>query len=138
VAKIKARLGSDSATTVEQQAEENNGQGVMIGSIALEVPLVMQDNRVLVPFRPIAEALGAEVEWDAQTQTVIMTAGERTVELAIGSTTSLVDGEPVAIDVAAGIYEEQTYVPLRFVSDALGAEVNWDNESKTVSIFTEP
>ncbi|HBX22284.1 MAG TPA: hypothetical protein DEF34_01415 [Desulfotomaculum sp.] len=138
VAKIKARLDAGSAPVVKQQDEENNGQNVMIGSLTIDVPLVMQDNRVLVPFRPIAEALGAEVSWDAQTQTVTMTAGERTVELAIGSTAPLVNGEPTAIDVPAGIYYEQTYVPLRFVGDALGAEVKWDNETKTVSIVTEP
>jgi len=88
--------------------------------------------------RPIAEALEAQVYWDSETQTVIMTNEEKIVELAIGSTAPLINGEPVVIDVPAVIYNDQTYVPLRFVSNALGTEVNWDNESKTVIIVKEP
>jgi len=49
VAKIKARLGSDSAPAVGQLVKENSGEVVMVGSLALDVPLVMEDNRVLVP-----------------------------------------------------------------------------------------
>lgn len=64
------------------------------------LPLLMKNNRILVPYRAIAKKLGAAVEWDAVNQIVIMTDGENTVMLKIGSATALVNGEPVELDVA--------------------------------------
>ena len=102
--------------------------------LVLDVPPIIQEGRALVPFRAIGEALGATVNWDSQTQTVIMSLDGTTVSLRIGDMHAYVNGQQVSLDVPALIINGRTMVPLRFVSEALGAEVSWDSEARQVII----
>ncbi|RJX19277.1 MAG: hypothetical protein C4575_08875 [Desulforudis sp.] len=101
---------------------------------SFDVPPVMEQGRVLVPMRAIFQALGAELEWDGATETVTATRGRTTVILTIGSRTVFKNGSPVVLDVPAKIINGRTVVPLRFVSEALGAGVDWDAVAQTVTI----
>lgn len=85
------------------------------------------NGRTLVPLRVIFEELDAEVKWDAKTQTVHATRGKTNMSLKIGSTQTTLNGKTVRIDTPAMIKQGRTYVPLRFVSESLGAEVKWDS-----------
>lgn len=88
--------------------------------------------RVFVPLRGVFENMGASVVYAAGT---INAQGRgHSVQLHIGSTNATVDGHAVSIDVAPFIIGASTYVPLRFVSQALGATVNWDNANRIVAI----
>jgi len=100
-----------------------------------EAPFQVLD-RTMVPMRSIFEALGAEVDWVEATQTVTATKGSTDVSLAIGGTSAQIDGRTVALDVPAMIRRGSTMVPLRFVSEALGADVSWSAATQTVSILT--
>jgi iron complex transport system substrate-binding protein len=102
--------------------------------LATDVSPYVQDDRVLVPFRALFEALGATVSWDAGNQVVTGTKEGREVRLTIGSRTAYVNGKPVELDVPAAITGDRTFVPLRFVAESLGAEVGWDNASQTVRV----
>ncbi len=93
---------------------------------------VIVGNSTLIPLRPIFEALGAEVEWDQDTRTVTATRGDITVKLSIGSARASVNGVEVTLDVPAQIKEDTTFVPLRFVSQALGASVDWDASCRVI------
>ena len=95
---------------------------------------IIQDGRTLVPLRAIFEALGAQVEWDAETQTV--TAGKRldNISLTIGKNELTKNGEATALDVPAQIIEGRTMVPARAISEALGAKVEWNAEVQMVTI----
>jgi peptide/nickel transport system substrate-binding protein len=99
-------------------------------------PPVVVDGHTMVPLRAIFEALGAAVRWDGATQTVTATRGTRTVTLTIGEAQALVDGRPITLAAPAQIIGERTMVPLRFVGEALGAEVQWLQQSSTVDITT--
>jgi hypothetical protein len=88
--------------------------------------------RVFVPLRAIFESLGASVVYDAGT--INATRGSTTIGLRIGSTHSTVNGDPYALDVAPFIYGETTFVPLRFVASSLGASVDYDANTRIVSI----
>ena len=86
----------------------------------------IQSGRVLVPMADIFDALGATVSWDASTQTVTGIKGDTSVILTIGSSTATIGEEEDNLDVPAQIVDGHTVVPLRFVSEALGAQVSWD------------
>lgn len=94
----------------------------------------MKDNRVLVPMRSIFNALGATVAWNAQTKTVTATKDGRKIELTIDSKRAKIDGKMYMLDVAPTISGQQTFVPTRFVSEALGASVKWDGKKRIVSL----
>ncbi|HTQ08912.1 MAG TPA: copper amine oxidase N-terminal domain-containing protein [Fimbriimonadaceae bacterium] len=94
------------------------------------------DGRVLVPLRGVFQQLGAQVNWDRYTQTITATKGDRRVRLTIGKRTATIDGSPVQVDVPPMIMQGTTMVPIRFVSEALGAQVRWDDAQQLVSINT--
>lgn len=93
--------------------------------------------RTLVPMRDIFEAVGATIQWDEATNTVIAVKGDSFVTLQIGSPKAFVNSKEYILDVNAVIKEDKTFVPLRFVSEALGAQVDWDNDNYAVIIATE-
>lgn len=94
----------------------------------------MIDGRLLVPLRGIFEALSADVLYDAATRSIKATKGETVVQLQLGSRTALIDGRTVYLDVPADTVGGRTMVPLRFVSESLGADVKWNGATKTVMI----
>ena len=80
------------------------------------------------------KALGAEVEWDDETKTVISEMGESTVTMQIGNKSITVDGVIKEIDVPAQIVNDRTLLPVRAVSESYGCLVDWDDATKTVII----
>jgi hypothetical protein len=90
--------------------------------------------RVLVPLRGVFERLGAFVQWDQQSNTVTAVRGDTQMALVIGSRQATVNGRAVILDVPALIVGGRTLVPLRFVSEAMGARVDWDAASRAVFI----
>lgn len=101
--------------------------------LVFDVPPVVEQGRTLVPLRAIFEALGAEVSWDSSTQTVTATKGGTEIKLVIGGL-AYKNGQPVELDVPARIVNDRTLVPVRFVSEALGARVNWDGKTQMATI----
>lgn len=95
---------------------------------------IIQNGRVLLPMRGIFESLGADVYWNANTQTVIGMRDQVKVQLTIGSQTAFLNGERVYLDVPAQIVNGRTLVPLRFVAQSLGMKVEWDEQTRTVYI----
>lgn len=92
--------------------------------------------RVMVPVRGVLEKLGAQVTWMAKTQEVVATTPKVDVTLKIGSKQARINGKDVPLDVPAQIISGSTMVPLRFVGEAMGAELKWDGVTRTVSITT--
>lgn len=100
--------------------------------------------RTLVPVRFIAEALGGVVGWDAAEERVSLatTGGSgklpSLIDLYIGQRTAEVNGRAFTIDVAPVIRAGRTFVPARFVSESLGAQVTWDSAKRQVTIDYAP
>lgn len=86
----------------------------------------------MVPLRGIFEALKADVVYDGATRSIQATKGTRVVQLQLGSRTAIIDGKTMFLDVPADTIGGRTMVPLRFVSESLGADVKWDGPAKTV------
>lgn len=95
---------------------------------------VIKNNRTLVPLRTIAEALDASVDWNQNTQTVTIQSSNKTIKIPINSHNVLVDGKEIFIDAPAQLMNNTTMVPLRFVTEQLGAYVSWDNTSYSIQI----
>lgn len=81
--------------------------------------------RVYVPLRFVSEALGADVEWVQEQQKIVINKGDRVIMLHSGSREVYIDGQVYTMDVAVELVNGRNMVPLRFVSEALGAQVEW-------------
>jgi N-acetylmuramoyl-L-alanine amidase len=95
------------------------------------VPPAIVNNSTMVPFRVIAEHLGAKVTWEHQTKKVIVQSS-KTIELKIADKKALVDGKAFDLQTAPLIMQGRTMIPLRFVGEQLGLKVHWDASSKSV------
>ncbi len=100
------------------------------------VPFV-QDNRTLVPVRYLALALGipeSAITWDDQAQAVTLAGAGVTLRLVIGQKVMLANEKPVAMDVAPLVRDGRTYVPARYVAEAFGYDVGWNEATQTVVV----
>lgn len=95
---------------------------------------IIKDGSTLVPLRGVFEALKAEVAWNKTTRTVTAIKGETVVKLTVGESVAYVNGKAVTLASKAEIINNATLVPLRFVSEALGAKVSWQASTETVVI----
>jgi hypothetical protein len=105
--------------------------------LSFRVPPMSVQDRTMVPLREIFEALNARVRWNATSRTISATKDGIAVELGIGETNATVNGQSVLLDVPAMILRGSTMVPIRFISEALGADVKWSETTQTVSIFAD-
>jgi len=94
------------------------------------------NGRVLVPLRGVFEQMGANVDWDAANQTVIANGNGKDIKLRIGAHNAWVDGTRTHLDVPAQVIGGSTMVPIRFLSETLGADVRWDERDQLVLIDT--
>jgi len=106
------------------------------GQLNFDVLPTTIDGRTMVPMRVIFEELGAEVQWDEATRTITATRDDVIVQTTLGNRNVQVNGNRMTIDVAPVTINGRTLVPLRFVSEAFGAEVEWNANARTVSIFS--
>ncbi len=95
------------------------------------------DGTTLVPMRKIFEELGAEVSWNSGNNTVTAVKNGKSVVAKIGSKTVTVNGEVIEAAAASELSDGNTLVPLRIISEAFGADVEWDGDSETVTITKE-
>ncbi|MCL6611752.1 MAG: hypothetical protein K6T66_09475 [Peptococcaceae bacterium] len=104
--------------------------------LACDVPPLIEEGRTLVPLRALFNNIGAQVEWEEETRTVTAVKGDLTVRVTVGSSLAHVSDKPVALDVPAKIVNGRTLIPVRFVSESLGARVTWDGAKRLVSVAT--
>ncbi|GGG06111.1 hypothetical protein GCM10010912_58440 [Paenibacillus albidus] len=94
-----------------------------------------EDNRVMIPIRFVSEALGAKVSYNKE-RVVTIEQGTKKITMKVNSDTVTVDSVIKKLDVPARLQQNRTYVPLRFVSEALGAGVGWNQQKHLVTITT--
>ena len=99
-----------------------------------DVAPVIRNDRTMLPARFVAEALGASVEWNEAAQKVTITKENTVIEITIGSNIAFVNGMEVILDSPAFIENSRTYLPLRFIAENLGAEVEWNQELQQIYI----
>jgi hypothetical protein len=99
-------------------------------------PPILEQGRVLVPLRSIFEKMGATVNWNGTLKQVEVVKGSREIYLPVEGRQAFINGVAYEIDVLPRLEKGRTFVPLRFISQALGARVNWDNLNQHVSVTT--
>lgn len=142
-------LAASATLDVQDAAGQYHSRTVRTVDIVLDgqklesdIPAFILDNRTLVPVRIVSEHLGGEVTWKQDTRQVQIESGRASITLTIGSSEAQVNGETVALydgvpaTMAAVGSLTRTMVPLRFVSDQLGAQVEFDGDTSTVYIST--
>ncbi len=95
---------------------------------------VIKDNRTLIPLRGVMEKMGATVYYIDSIQTVNIQKGTTNVTLKIGDPVISINNDKKELDVAPVIINDRTMVPIRAIAEAFGADVNWDDATKTVDI----
>lgn len=115
-----------------------SGEGIRVRVnhqlIYSDVAPVTINDRTMVPMRAVFQNLKAEVEWDAATMSATAVKENTTIRITDGSETAYVNGEAVTLDSPAVIRDGRFLVPVRFVAESFGAEVTWEEFSKTVDI----
>jgi photosystem II stability/assembly factor-like uncharacterized protein len=108
-------------------------------AITLDSPPVIVEGRTLVPIRPIIEKFGGSIAWDNIERKVTIILGNKTIEMWIDKPQARVNGIVTLIDpsnskVTPKIINGRTMLPVRFVSEQLGAKVDWDGTLKKITI----
>lgn len=103
-------------------------------------PFIDSRNRTLVPIRFVSEAMGARVDWENDTQTVIIKKDKDTIKYTIkytiGNMKAYLNDEMRVFDTYGILKEDRTFVPLRFISEMLSCDVDWNDNSRTVTILS--
>ncbi len=97
---------------------------------------INREGRILVPMRAIFEAYGADVKWDEDNMAVTATKGNTKIELKIDKKRAYINDEKISLDVAPALVGGRTMVPIRVISEALYADIMWDESTYTVIIKT--
>jgi N-acetylmuramoyl-L-alanine amidase len=106
--------------------------------IAMDTLPYIAGNRTMVPLRFVSQALGAEVEWVGEERKIIITDVDNVIEMWIGSSVFLVNGEAKTMDTAPQLNEDnRTMVPVRFVTENLGCNVEWHEPTYSVLLTKE-
>jgi hypothetical protein len=100
----------------------------------LDAPPFITNNRTMVPLRFISESLGAQVDWNALSRTVTVQGGGTTIILTVGVSTATVNGQVRSLEAPPQIVGSRTFVPLRFINESLGAQVNYNPTTRSITI----
>lgn len=124
---LNLTIGSDTMTLDGEEIKIDNE-----GSVP-----VIENDTTLLPIRGVAEAIGAEVEYSAPTQTVSLFNADTEVNMQLGSAEIEINGATQQMPVAAKIVNDRTLIPLRAATEALGCDVSWDGTNQTI-MLTRP
>lgn len=100
--------------------------------------ILLQNDRLMVPMRVVAENLGADITWIAEERSVIMQTQGRKITLFIDKVEADIDGKTVKLDVKPFLHHDRTMVPIRFLAEQLNCFVRWDDATRTAHIDKTP
>ncbi len=109
--------------------------------IEMDTTLFIHNGRTMVPIRWLSAALGIpeqNVDWDAATRIVSIYASEKVIRVQINSTDLYDNGVLVQMDTTAIIKDNRTFVPIRFIADAMGLTYAWDVQNRIATFYTSP
>ena len=125
-----------------------NNPGITINGITKTIDAqgskpIIENDRTLLPIRVLIESLGGHITWNGETREVTINLNYHTIILTIDNNTAVVDGINIQIDpknskVTPIIINGRTYLPLRFIMEHLNANIDWNNETRTVTMYYWP
>ncbi|MDI3310145.1 MAG: copper amine oxidase N-terminal domain-containing protein [Thermoanaerobacterium sp.] len=105
--------------------------------VKFDVAPVIKSGTMLIPVRAVVESLGANVNWDAATNTVTITKDGTTIVFDLNSSKVYVNGSEVTLSMPAMEISNRTFVPIRFIAETLGVNINYDDKTGDVDIEDE-
>ncbi len=144
----RTSIGSSTSTTTSPlpQSTMNNVVSFKVGQrfytlnseqVQLDTAPYIKDSRLMIPVSHASNALGIPkeaVEWDAESETVLIRAGEgKTLLLTIGSNQLWLENQYLEMDTAAEITDSRTYIPISWFAKALSIDFSWDPATETVT-----
>jgi len=121
-------------------ADVTNPVGVAVNGTQIQFggtqPMELHGS-VLVPLRGVFESLGASVDYNPATGTIVAVKGDRRIVLPLNSSEATINGQPQQLSQPAQVINDTTLVPLRFVAEALGDYVEWSAPTHMVMIQTQ-
>ncbi len=126
VGSINLTIGDPNMIIDGREEEIDYGRGT--------TPIIKND-RTLLPVRAVVEALGGDIYYNDYDESVTINTDETTIQMVINYPQMVVNGVSQSIDVAPILENDRTFLPVRAVTENLNCDVEWDEESQTVSIF---
>lgn len=102
--------------------------------IKFDTPPIIKDETLFVSVNTLSECLGVDVNWNPEKQNIVIMNETTQIILPLNKNFAYVNGIEVLIDAAAETINNTTFVPFRFIAEALGAEVKWDSETEAIEI----
>jgi hypothetical protein len=105
--------------------------------VVSEVPAAIVADRTMLPFRAIFNALGVNdeaIKWNPDSKSIEVNSGGKYIFLMVGSNGAVVNDNMITLDAAPYISNDRTMVPVRFISEALEAKVEWNAKTRVVTI----
>lgn len=123
---------TDEERAIIEKAREN---GEFLQTLNVDsIGAINKDDRLLVPFRTVAEIIECTVDWDGSEKAAYATKGDNVVKFVIGKSEYSINDETYDFDVPAEIYNDRAYIPIRAVSEALGANITYNSASKMITL----
>lgn len=119
--------------TIVQLKIGDNQALVNNSPVQLAAPATIIDGSTLVPLR-FCEAFGCKIYWNNQTQAAILTMEDHFIEVPVGKQAAVVNGLETPLQAPAKLINGRTYVPLRFIGECLGADIQWNDKDQKVTI----
>lgn len=125
-------------TKIYRESQRHNEIKVTLSGelIEFDQPPISVDGRTLVPIRAVMEKMGGTVVWHAETNTTEIRFDGNRMQLVLDSTTAFYNGEAYKLDVPPQAINNRTLMPLRFIAEKFGFDVDWDDATRTVIITT--
>lgn len=126
---VKVDVVTKAATYDKRIVLQIDNRNVLVNDATIngDVTPVIVDGRTMVPIRVITESLGGKADWNEATRTVTLTIDGKVLSMTIDTTIPGFDAAPV-------ILNNRTYVPIRYIAEALGAQVEWIADSRQIVI----
>ncbi|MDR1001237.1 MAG: copper amine oxidase N-terminal domain-containing protein [Clostridiales bacterium] len=127
VNKVSFAFGKTTVTYPDGQTVEYTSSylPLFVNGTLIKADIIIVSDYAMIPIRVLVETLGGEIAWDGDTQTVTINKGSTVIQMQIGSRSALVNSEEKTMDIPPTLNNNLTYLPLRFVSQNLGANVEY-------------
>lgn len=125
--------------TVTVHASTDKEIKIMVNGTELKAdtkPIII-DDRIMIPFRVIFEALEVSVDWIPETGMIIGKRSDLIMELQINNKIAKVNGKEIELDTIVSVIEGRTLVPIRFAAEQMKAKIDWQQSTRTITITTD-
>lgn len=128
-------IPSFSAETYSQN-DESEYELWVDDTISSKVSVINADGEILIPARPLIEALSMNIEWDGKNQEIVITYNKSVLVMQHGSNEYILNSTPKTMSGAPAIYEGRTYLPLKVIVQAFGLSATFKANEKTIKVYT--